>query len=321
MLPAAVSLRKQGADKGAVSAFLISTPESGIDSIAVTYALMDPVMTVARPAAAFITAAGAGLAENFHSKKEPRNTVKPDLSCPVDACCDGVDCDPKAHRAHHTFSQKIRAAFGFAFKDLWEDMSGWFFLGVLLAGLITGFVPDDFMSRYLGGGLPAMLLMLVPGIPLYICATASTPIAAALVLKGVSPGAALVFLLVGPATNITSLTVLAGTLGKRSTGIYLGAIALFSVLCGLILDALYGSLGLSAVALAQHPKEFFPPLVGTLGALFLLTLFLGSFIRKRRPVNSDAASQQPATEQSGAPEPAPPSPFFSENSCACGKPT
>ena len=120
-----------------------------------------------------------------------------------------------------SFFEKISAGIRYAFSDLWEDIAKWFLFGLLLAGFITVLIPDDIFSKYLGSGLPAMLLMLAVGIPLYICATASTPIAAALILKGVSPGAALVFLLAGPATNIASLTVLTGVLGKRAVRVAL----------------------------------------------------------------------------------------------------
>ncbi|MGD8983897.1 MAG: SO_0444 family Cu/Zn efflux transporter [Desulfobacteraceae bacterium] len=272
VLPAAASLKKQGANKGATTAFLISTPESGVDSVALTYALLDPVMTIARPAAAFVTATAAGLSENLLTKGEEEIKVKPDLSCPVDGCCDGQECLPEDHRAHHSFSEKLRAGLAYALNDLWNDIAVWFLVGILLAGLITALVPADALTRYLGGGLPSMIIMLAAGIPLYICATASTPIAAALILKGVSPGAALVFLLVGPATNITSLTVLLGILGKRATAIYLTAIALSAVIFGLVLDQVYAILGISAQAMAGQATEAIPPWGQVGGAVVLLAL-------------------------------------------------
>ncbi len=117
-----------------------------------------------------------------------------------------------------------------------------------------------------------MLIMLVFGIPLYICATASTPIAAALILKGLSPDAALVFLLVGPATNVTSLTVLLGILGKRATAIYLISIAFLSVIFGLALDQVYTSFNISAKAVAGHAGEIMPMWVEWAGAIILLML-------------------------------------------------
>jgi uncharacterized membrane protein YraQ (UPF0718 family) len=271
-LPAAVSLRKQGANNGATTAFLISTPESGVDSISITYALLDPVMTVARPFAAFVTAAVAGISENLFGQKRERHRIAPDLSCPVDGCCSGDDCDPEVHSQHHTFWEKIKAGIDYAFGELWEDIAKWFLFGLLLAGLITVLIPDDVFSRYLGPGLPAMLLMLIVGIPLYICATASTPIAAALILKGVSPGAALVFLLAGPATNMASLTVLVGTLGKRATVIYLSSIAVCSVLFGLIVDQFYARWGISAQAMVGQASEVIPMWAQWAGALLVLLL-------------------------------------------------
>jgi hypothetical protein len=280
VLPAAVSLRKQGANKGATTAFLISTPESGVDSIAVTYAMMDPVMTAARPVAAFITAFVAGVAENLFSFRKDAPPAVPDLSCPVDSCCDGVGCDPKVHRNHHSFNEKLHAGLKFAVTDLWGDMAPWFFLGLLLAGLITVLIPDDLFSRYLGSGLPAMLLMLAVGIPLYICATASTPIAAALILKGVSPGAALVFLLAGPATNMASITVLLGTMGKRATVIYLAAIAVCSVLLGLAVDQIYAVLGISAKAAAGQAAEIFPAWVQWIAAVAVVAISVKPTVQK-----------------------------------------
>jgi hypothetical protein len=133
-------------------------------------------------------------------------------------------------------------------------------------------VPPHFFETYLGGGLPAMLLMLVVGTPMYICATASTPIAAALILNGVSPGAALVFLLAGPATNIASLTVLAGVLGKRATAIYLTTIALCTICFGLVVDRLYQVFDLSAQAIVGQAAEIIPPGAALAATIILLLL-------------------------------------------------
>jgi uncharacterized membrane protein YraQ (UPF0718 family) len=243
-----------------------------VDSISITYALLDPIMTVARPVVAFITAFAAGLSENLFSYNKEARDVIPDLRCPVDGCCDGVNCDPEVHSRHHTFSEKLKAGFGYAFKDLWNDIAAWFMFGLLLAGIITVLIPDDIFGRYLGSGLPAMLLMLAVGIPLYICATASTPIAAALILKGVSPGAALVFLLAGPATNLASLTVLVGTLGKRATTIYLSSIAVCSVIFGLLIDQIYGYWGFSAQAIVGQASEIVPFWLQWAGALVVVLL-------------------------------------------------
>lgn len=284
VLPAAASLKRQGANNGATTAFLISTPESGVDSIAITYALLDPVMTVARPVSAFITAVAAGISENLlHTQKEEDWKRVVDKSCPVDNCCDGEDCPPEEHSMHHTMGEKLRAGLRYTVDDLWGDLAGWFFAGLLLAGVISTLIPQELMTRYLGGGLHSMLVMLMVGIPMYICATASTPVAAALILKGVSPGAALVFLLVGPATNVTSLSVLFGILGKRATAIYLVTLSVFAVLSGLILDQVYNFFGISAQAIAGQAGEVIPHWLQLTGAIIVLLLSikpLYSIVRK-----------------------------------------
>ena len=272
VLPAATSLKKQGANNGATTAFLISTPESGVDSISITWALLDPIMTIARPVSAFLSAFAAGCAENFFNPPDATKRATPDLSCPIDNCCDGIDCPPDEHKHHHGLLEKLRIGTTYAATDLWAELAGWFFVGILLSGIINVLVPDAVIARYLGGGLASMLLMLTFGIPLYICATASTPIAAAFILKGVSPGTALVFLLVGPATNVTSLSVLFGLLGKRATALYLLSIAIISVLCGLAVDAIYFSLGISAVASIGQASEILPSWLMTSATLLLLVL-------------------------------------------------
>jgi uncharacterized membrane protein YraQ (UPF0718 family) len=245
-----------------------------VDSISITYALLDPIMTIARPVVAFVTAAVAGITENLFGTYDDTTRITPDLSCPVDGCCDGQSCSPEEHRQHHSFWEKFSAGMRFAIGDLWQDLAAWFLIGLVLAGLITVLIPPDMFARYLGAGLPAMLIMLAVGIPLYICATASTPIAAALILKGVSPGAALVFLLAGPATNMASLTVLTGTLGKRATAIYLASIAVCAVLCGLIVDQVYASFGISAQAVVGQAAEIVPEWAGLLGAVAILGMSL-----------------------------------------------
>ncbi|MBW2453822.1 MAG: SO_0444 family Cu/Zn efflux transporter [Deltaproteobacteria bacterium] len=271
VLPAGASLKRQGANNGATTAFLISTPETGVDSIAITYALLGPIMTVARPLAAFATAVVAGFSENLLAKRvESEGT--PDLSCPVDGCCEGTDCPEEVHARHHSLGEKLRAGMRMALKELWPELAGWFMFGMLLAGLIAVLVPGDIMERYLGGGWQSMVIMLAVGIPLYICATASTPIAASLILKGVSPGAALVFLLAGPATNVTSLSVLLGVLGKRGAAIYLITIAGMSVICGLALDGVLDATGISIRATLGEAGEMVPEWLQAAGAVLLLAM-------------------------------------------------
>lgn len=282
VLPAAAALKRQGANNGAVTAFMISTPESGIDSMAISYALLDPIMTVARPLIAFLSALVAGILENYFNPPRPQLVMFSAIACPVDNCCDGRNCHPDLHRSHHSVVGRIAAGLRYAAFDIWGDLAGWFLIGVLLAGLITVLVPESVMSSYLGGGLTAMLLMLLFSVPLYICASSSTPIAAALIMKGVSPGTALVFLLAGPATNVASLTVLTGLLGKRATTLYLASIVIVSIFGGLALDGLYWALGVKAQAVIGQAAEVMPIWLEWGAVAVLLFFSVGPLVRRLR---------------------------------------
>jgi uncharacterized membrane protein YraQ (UPF0718 family) len=276
VMPAAAALKKQGASNGATIAFMISTPESGIDSISVTYALLDPIMTIARPIAAFSSAVAAGITESLFSP--PTKAAPPPLMAhPSVDSRSGPACRPAEPTGplHFRLWTSLRYAFG----ELWGDLATWFALGILLSGIITVLVPQELISQYLGGGLGSMLIMLAAGIPIYICASASTPIAAALILKGVSPGAALVFLLVGPATNMASLSILTGMMGKRAALRYLLVLAISSVTFGLLLDKVYQWRGISAQAVIGQAGEFMPPSAQLIGAAILLVLSIRPFYR------------------------------------------
>ncbi len=286
VLPVAASLKRQGANKGAISAFLISTPESGIDSILISWALLDPIMTFARPVAAFISSVGTGLLENLMVKANSgQNTIndKDTLSqgCGCSGSCCQTGCSNEEGK-EATFWDTVKKVFDYAFFDLWEELGPWFFLGVVVAGLIYTLIPDELFTSYLQGGILSMILMLFLGIPIYICASASTPVAAAMILKGMSPGAALVFLLVGPATNITSISILYGILGKKGTAVYLLALSFFSVLSGLILDYVYNIIGVSPMAIIGKAAELIPPYLMTASATILLIFFVINLTKKNR---------------------------------------
>lgn len=271
MLPAAASLKKQGANKGATTAFLISTPESGVDSIAVTYALLDPIMTLVRPIAAFVTAISAGLVENVFDWPKDTKNEKNVRTIPVVKSSYGINTGADSDH-QNTFKEKVSLGFRYAVKDVWGDIVVWFFVGLVLAAFISALIPETWMENYLGGGITSMLIMLVVGIPLYICATASTPVAAALIIKGVSPGAALVFLLVGPATNVTSLSVLFGILGKKSTFRYLLILSVAAILFGLGVDYLYRMLDISPRAIIGSAGEVVPYPAKVAATIMLLIL-------------------------------------------------
>ena len=273
VIPAAIGLRKHGASNGASAAFLISTPESGIDSIAITYALLDPIMTVVRPLAAFFTATVTGLGINL-LPAEQISREKPAEEQYSDSC--GSGCCEKDHPSPQNLRQKLEGGLRFAFGDLLGDIGKWLLIGILISGIISYVVPASFFERYLGGEYSSLLAMLLIGVPLYICASASTPIAAALVLKGLSPGAALVFLLAGPATNAATLTVIGRFWGKRVTAIYLAAIACCSLLAGWLVNRIYFWTGTSITAWASGGEKHADSPLAIFWALLLLLLIVRS---------------------------------------------
>jgi len=270
VIPAAVELRKQGAGKGASAAFLVSTPESGVDSIAITYALLDPVMTVIRPLAAFFTATVTGLAINRLPEETAERPEPEGVSC----------CAPAGTAPPQPFPARIVAGLRYAFGELMLDIGGWLLLGILIAGLIGTFVPDSFFRDFSGSEAAEMIVMLLVGIPLYICASASTPVAAALILKGISPGAALVFLLAGPATNAATITIVSRFWGKKATLLYLGSIAICSLLVGWLTNRLYAVGGWDLSTVASVAPASGPTLLSSIMALAVLLLVLRGYVLK-----------------------------------------
>ena len=267
VIPAAAGLRRQGASKGATASFLISTPETGVDSIMVTYALLDPIMTLLRPLAAFVTAVVTGMGINLSEKDKtppPAPPLKPfgEIRPPI--------------------WKRFINGQRFAFKDILGDVGGSFMIGILIAGVITQFLSPDLVTTYLGTGLIPMLVMVVIAAPLYVCATASTPIVAALAIKGISPGAALVFLLAGPATNAASLAMVAKLLGKRSAALYLASIIIVAILFGLGADALYLHLGLDPSAWLTRATEHGHTVSSMIAGAVLFILLVRTLIAKIR---------------------------------------
>jgi len=285
VLPAALGLRRKGAGPGATTAFMISTPESGVDSLAVTYAMIGPLMTVLRPLAAFATAAVAGLAANLLPERAVPSPAQAPAPMP-DAC--GCSCGGAcaASAGQPGLGARLRDGLGEAFGEMLADVGGWLLIGVLVAGGVSVLLPQGLLAKLPGGELGSMLVMLVAGIPLYVCASSSTPIAASLLLKGLSPGAALVFLLSGPATNATTLTVMARTFGAALTGVYVAAIAVCSVIFGLLANRVYMALGIDIHAAIGQVNEVLPAQLETASAALLLLLvaraLLAARLRARR---------------------------------------
>lgn len=288
VVPAAAGLKQQGATNGATAAFLISTPETGVDSVAVTYALTDPLMTVIRPITAFITATITGLGINLLN----RSDTPQEQGLPPAGCC--------ARPVKGGLRQRLAAGLGYAFGDLLKDIGKWFLVGVVIAGAISAFLSTEFITTYLNGGIIPKLVMLVAAMPLYVCATASTPIAAALVLKGLSPGAALVFLMAGPATNAASLVVVARMIGKKAVAVYLAGIGVCALVLGIATDAVYQMVGWDGQTWLQGGDTEAGGLIGVVTAVVLLGLILWSYLRGKEtgtadPVASCGCGQSPDT--------------------------
>ncbi len=291
VLPAAIGLRRAGASKEATVSFLISTPETSVDSVAVTYALMGPVMAIFRPVAALVNAVGTGLLTTLVADDAASEKAEPTV---VESCCSSKEkkkmepaeptccasktekaetscCSEKKQEPDKNKANKLLRVLSYAGAELLDDISKWMAVGIVLAGIMLTFIPPDWLAQW-GGGLPAMLVMLVVGVPMYICAVASTPVAAGLLLAGVSPGAVLVFLLVGPATNIASFALLKQELGLKVTLMYLSGLSILSLMMGLLLEWLLHTQQWQIEASLGEAHAMLPGLVSWVSAFILIFL-------------------------------------------------
>jgi HflK protein len=287
VLPAAVRLSRQGATKGATVSFLISTPETDVDAIALTYGLMGPVFAFFRALAGVVTAVVAGLATNLIAdrRRPPATDVPgPELLGEPAPLSEPVELPLSEHGGRPAGPlARTRELFRYAFHELLDEIAHWLVLGILVAALVAVLLPPSIIERYFSAGFTTMLLMLAIGIPIYTCASASTPIAAALVLKGLDPGAALVFLLSGPATNIGAVIVLLKFLGRRVVTIYLASIAVVSVLAGYALNWVFARSRLNPVAAIGSTSGFVPEPIKVASAVILVALLVVSLWRTPPP--------------------------------------
>lgn len=299
VIPAALGLRKAGASKPATVSFLVSTPETGIDSVSISYALLGPFMAIVRPIAAITSAITAGLLVG----KSEDNTVKvqatlvtasisssvnetsccsskkPETEAIIEeSCCSSNSEGTEQQVQQASVLQRAWDGVVYSFVDLFDKVLFWLCIGLVFAAAVKTFVPVSFLAEW-GSGLPAMLVMLVVGIPMYVCATASTPIAAGLLLAGVSPGTAMVFLMAGPATNISTLGIIGKELGRRSLTAYLTGVTVVALITGFIVDYLVESLGIDVQGQITHNHDMVPPFI----AWAALLLLLGVVIKLKSP--------------------------------------
>lgn len=202
VLPAGIGFYRNGASRGPTISFLISTPQTGVDSILATYSLLGLPLAIIRPVVALLTGLLGGVLGNATERN-------------------GKEEEDRAGKSEEQYERSVKELFRYGFVELIQDISKWLVIGMLVAALLSVLIPGDFFTSTISSEYLAMLLMIAASVPLYICATGSIPIAAVLLMKGLAPGAALVLLMAGPATNIATMAVIGNTLGKRSLWVYL----------------------------------------------------------------------------------------------------
>lgn len=300
VIPTAMSLRKEGASKGSVISFLIATPQTGVDSILATYSMMGLPFAIVRPIAALVTALFGGAMSNLEERWERRKAV----SCACDAAVGGAagcgtavggaaSCGTAVGGAEDDEKimvgdssrpkglwAKIKAVFRYAYFEMMQDIGKWLVVGLIIAGLITLFVPDSFFEIFKGNTLLSILVVLVCAIPMYLCATGSIPIAIALMMKGLSPGAALVLLMAGPAVNVASMIVINKVMGWRSLLVYISSIVLGATAFALVIDYLfpvgYFTSGLDTSVATGHEVTLFR----WISAVVLIILLANALIQR-----------------------------------------
>lgn len=382
VIPAAVGLRRSGASKAATTSFLVSTPETGVDSVTVSYVLLGPFMAIVRPIAAVTSAIVAGLLVGRDDKDDPISgqkgsavtsevnsstssccSSKSDKSAPKEvsaccssksttkgeekakpvvtmtpmaasdslmsaptlgtapvaqskarSCCDSKDkanteaevsssccsstksdssneadscCESTKDVATELKGTSVLSRIGkglhFAATDLVRDTTIWLLIGLFFAALVQTYVPGDFMAQW-GDGILAMLVMVLISVPMYICATASTPIAAGLLLAGVSPGAVLVFMLAGPATNIATLGVVTKELGKRALFGYLGGVLGVALVSGILVNYLVSTFGFVVMPQVGEQHNLLPAAI-VYSSGVLLAILMAKVLLEKLPKN------------------------------------
>ena len=306
VVPAALGLRRAGASKSATVSFLVSTPETGIDSVTISYALLGPFMAVVRPIAAIVSAITAGLlvgksdqgieVSTNHGTGEVESSCcntthshesEASISCSNDkhdhnetsSCC-GTDAHDHS-KTKKGFLNELWQGVVYSFETLFGDILLWLVVGLVFAALVKTFVPVTFLAEW-GSGLPAMLVMLLIGIPMYVCATASTPIAAGLLLAGVSPGTAMVFLMAGPATNISTLGIIGKELGRRSLIAYLVGVSVVAIITGLVVDKLVELWNVDVQTQISHSVGLVPEPIAIASLLILVAVVVKMKVLKTR---------------------------------------
>jgi uncharacterized membrane protein YraQ (UPF0718 family)/copper chaperone CopZ len=282
VIPTGISFYNEGASKGSTVSFLISTPQTGVDSILATYSLLGLPFAILRPIVAFFSGIFGGAITNIATRKDPEHSHK-------------------AHTAsteNLRFGQKLKSMITYAFHDFLMDIAKWLIIGLALAALISMLLPENFFSLYLDNQWLSMLIVLAASVPLYVCATGSIPIAAVLMMKGLSPGAALVFLMAGPATNAATMAVIGKAIDKKTLFIYMatiiGSALFFGFLTNQFLPREWFTMMISGHA--AHDHEILPLWLKITSGIALALMIINGYARKYLKTNkqktiSDMSSQ------------------------------
>lgn len=285
VLPTAVALRRQGASKGASTSFLIATPQTGVDSIAATYALLGLPFAIVRPIAALVGSVAGGMAVD-RSDKDGDNDMP--VTASATACSAGCCQSAAEAEAPRGFINKMWAAVKYGLTDMVASVGKWLVIGLVVAAVITVAVPDSLFLSLAEYPRLAMLVMVAVAVPMYVCATGSIPIAMSLMLKGLTPGVGFVLLMAGPAANFASVMVLSKSLGRRATAVYVLSVVVTAILFGLLIDYLlpaqWFAIGGAADTIAHCHVEWpwFPTLCSALLVALLLRAFVAGAAERRR---------------------------------------
>ena len=303
VVPVALGLRKSGASKNATVSFLVATPETGVDSVSVTYALLGPFMAIVRPIAAVTSGIVAGLLVGKSEELEKNGEIEQLKSCCASktakaeeppkktTCCASKPakketscCANKADSQAPSAMNKLVEGIKFSYVDLLKDITPWLLIGLVFAAAIETWVPNEFLAQW-GDGFAAFIVMALIGVPMYICATASTPIAASLLLSGISPGAVLVFMMAGPATNIGTVGIIMKELGRRAVIAYLSGVILVSFAFGYLVNFIADKWSFDSFATASHihSQEYglFTQGLTVLLVVMMLNAYLPKFVGKK----------------------------------------
>lgn len=289
VIPTAISLKKSGASNAAVLSFLLSTPLTGVDSIVATYGFLGPVIGIFRPIAAFIIGILGGFSALFIKTEKTDEQIEVTEKSESSCCCKS-ECKSSVVEMNiiQVIKNRTFKIFEYAFKTLLDDITMPLLIGIFISGVISWLIPDNFFTDLNLPVVVQMLIMIVVGIPLYICATSSLPIGAALILKGLSPGVIFVFLVAGPATNSATVTLIIKEFGKKFFLLYFSAISILSIVFGLLLDKIIAVYGFVInVGIEDHGEHGSSPFFIGVAILFFILILTSLYRRFLQPKKSD----------------------------------